>query len=377
MGPAGAAGGNGANGINAFTTLTAGFTMPAEQANLLLAVANGSWTTVGEVLFIQSAGYVRVVAVPSPTQLTIKNLANSLTGEYTSNTAPGIAIPNGMSVVAAGVEGPAGPTGLGGPMGPIGNTGSTGATGPTGHDAATSLTAPFTMPNRGDTVTVQVIYGLWTAIGSILFVQNAGYMRVVEVGSVTMELRNIATATEYTSNIAPGTTVSELSGLCPTGMQGPAGNTQNTAFINISNSLAQGTDGPAIVAGSWQDVPLNTINSDSQGIVISLAANEITLPAGAYRVRGAAPAFKGGNTVLRTCNVTTGINTTAKPERGADEEVQINATLDARIVLPATQTIKFQQLCSSTITGGVLGKAANLTGVNEIHARFVLEKELS
>lgn len=110
-GPKGADGTNGTNGTdgtNAFTTLTASFVMPVELGNVTATVGNSGWVSIGQVLYVQTAGYMSVVAVPDATSVTIRNLEDSTSGIYSGNTVAGTTIPATSTVSAGGVQGPAG-----------------------------------------------------------------------------------------------------------------------------------------------------------------------------------------------------------------------------------------------------------------------------
>jgi hypothetical protein len=110
-GPAGsdgAAGAAGAAGVSAFTTLTAGFTMPAELGNVVATVGATSWMVLGQVLYVQTAGWMRVAAIGGATSVTLTNLENTATGIYAENAAPATAIPNGSKVSPGGLQGPTG-----------------------------------------------------------------------------------------------------------------------------------------------------------------------------------------------------------------------------------------------------------------------------
>lgn len=118
QGPAGAACTPCDDGINAFTTLSAGFTMPAEGASVTVAVVESAWmvpgTTQNSIVFVQSAGYMQVTAVPTSTSATLKNIAVVASGIYPANAAAGAAIPNASKVSPGGVQGPAGTNGTSG-----------------------------------------------------------------------------------------------------------------------------------------------------------------------------------------------------------------------------------------------------------------------
>lgn len=108
-GPAGANGANGANGtngVNAFTTLTANFTMPASLATAVATVADSTWSTIGQIVFLESCGWLEVTAHTDGTHMTLKNLETATA--YTSNVAPGTIIPPASTISPGGLQGPAG-----------------------------------------------------------------------------------------------------------------------------------------------------------------------------------------------------------------------------------------------------------------------------
>lgn len=108
QGPAGADGAPGASGLNAYTTLSANYTMPAELGSAQASVLNTGWMVVGQILFIQTLGYLRVVSVDSPLLVTLQNLANTPLSAYLINAAPGTIAASGSRVGPGGEQGPAG-----------------------------------------------------------------------------------------------------------------------------------------------------------------------------------------------------------------------------------------------------------------------------
>jgi hypothetical protein len=101
-GPAGAAGTNGTNGtngVNAFTLTTAGFTMPAVGADVVVAMVSSVWGAVGEVIFVQFAGYFTLMAQTDGTHMTLRNLG------YAGNAAPTTGIAGSAQVSPGGLKG--------------------------------------------------------------------------------------------------------------------------------------------------------------------------------------------------------------------------------------------------------------------------------
>jgi hypothetical protein len=100
-------------GKNAYTFLTASFTMPAAAASVTVTVSNAGqfgnrWAVVGQIVFIQGAGFFEVAAIVGTNQLTVTNLG------YVGNAAPTSTIGSGGYISPAG---PIGATGVAGSNG--------------------------------------------------------------------------------------------------------------------------------------------------------------------------------------------------------------------------------------------------------------------
>jgi hypothetical protein len=96
-GAAGASGGAGTGGKNAYAFTTAPFIMPAAAVTVTVLVDHTDWCAPGQSLFVESAGYFTVAAIPSAVSL-------SLTAQnIPSNTVGGTAVPTGRRVVAGGL----------------------------------------------------------------------------------------------------------------------------------------------------------------------------------------------------------------------------------------------------------------------------------
>lgn len=114
QGATGAAGTNGTNGINPFTLLTAGFTMPAELADVTITVVDNSWMVArqgavqGQILYIGFAGHFEVRSLIGTTQAVVRNLEDTANALYPDNAPPATGIPNSSRVSPAGLQGPLG-----------------------------------------------------------------------------------------------------------------------------------------------------------------------------------------------------------------------------------------------------------------------------
>jgi cytoskeletal protein CcmA (bactofilin family) len=76
QGLSGTNGTNGTNGINAFTTLSTTFTQPnvypTSGYDVTITVAENSWVSVGQGIYIQSAGYYTVNSLAGTTQISVR-----------------------------------------------------------------------------------------------------------------------------------------------------------------------------------------------------------------------------------------------------------------------------------------------------------------
>jgi hypothetical protein len=99
---------DGSDGVSAFTTTTAQFTMPAEGANVSVSVGSTAWMTVGQLLFIQTAGYMEVISLTNVNTAVLKNVEVTASSAYAINAAPATVIPAASKVSPAGIQGPSG-----------------------------------------------------------------------------------------------------------------------------------------------------------------------------------------------------------------------------------------------------------------------------
>ncbi len=104
-------GADGADGRNAYTVTTAATAIPAAGGFMLITVAAGenAWAVPGQVVYIQTAGYFRVLNLVGTTQVALLNLRNNTTGAYASNAVSGPLVV-GSEISPGGIQGPVGPT---------------------------------------------------------------------------------------------------------------------------------------------------------------------------------------------------------------------------------------------------------------------------
>lgn len=139
-----------------------------------------------------------------------------------------------------------------------GATGAAGAAGEDGEDGVSSFAlvanynpaAQPAMPVSGADQDVEYTTDITAfSVGQIVYQQNWGWMRVMAlVDNVTLTLRNLETATEYTENAIATTPLAAASRLVPGGLQGPAG--------------TNGTSGAPVAATYITQVPNGSLTNE-------------------------------------------------------------------------------------------------------------------
>jgi hypothetical protein len=99
----GTPGAAGSNGVNSFTVTNANFTIPATGSSGQVGVANSSWASINQTVFLSdgtNTAHFAITAVQaSPPALTLKALGN--TGDSSATTV----IASGANVTPSGVQG--------------------------------------------------------------------------------------------------------------------------------------------------------------------------------------------------------------------------------------------------------------------------------
>ena len=142
------------------------------------------------------------------------------------------------------------------------------------------------------------------------------------------------------------------------GLQGwPNRASLSAPYINIQDQKANNTAGGTFTAGSWQTRTLNTIMVDTAGLA-TLATNQITLPAGWWRCRITAPAYRVGRHQLRLRSITDALTVLVGTSAyaGTGTEVVTESTITGRFRLDVRTVLEVQhqgQATSATLGFGV------------------------
>jgi hypothetical protein len=146
----------------------------------------------------------------------------------------------------------------------------------------------------------------------------------------------------------------------------------------VTDQKSSGTNAGASLAGVQARV-FNTVDANTISGA-SLASNQITLPAGTYRVLGWAPAGNVGYHRARLYNVTDSANTILGSSENCtsasiSDLVQTTSHLFGRFTIAGTKVFELRHYTSQVETNWGLGIAVSEASINEVYARLVITKE--
>jgi hypothetical protein len=152
---------------------------------------------------------------------------------------------------------------------------------------------------------------------------------------------------------------------------------QSGGYLILRDERAIGADGGASIAGSQTRV-LNTLVSNTiQGA--SLLANQITLPAGTYRINGSAPAFNTNDHVVRLFNVTdatnTLIGTAENATTTATDPVQTRSFISGKLTITSPKVFELRHFTELAVAGSGLGRTNATAAVVSVFTLLEIFKE--
>ena len=120
-------------------------------------------------------------------------------------------------------------------------------------------------------------------------------------------------------------------------------------YILIRDEKVSGTDGGTFTSGAWRTRTLNTLVVNLGGFA-SLAANQITLAAGTYRVKSRAPAYQVDPHKIRLRNITDSVNTVIGSTEmcSSAHPVGNRSFLDGRFIIASSKVFELQHRCITT-----------------------------
>jgi hypothetical protein len=403
-GPAGADGAAGADGVNAFTTV-ADYTpdpfpvMPAEGATVDVDTTSSTgFLGVGQMVFVESWGWMRVNAIPDDNTVTLTNMEDTATGAYTDNAAPGISIAALSRIVPGGLQGPTGATPAGAllaanNLNDVANVAASRTNLGLGTMAVQNASAVAitggTIAGITDLAVADGGSGASTAAGART---NFGVVIGTDVQAYDAGLQSLSALPTVADRIAYSTAANVWAETALTTFartlldDTDAATMRATLGVPTSGMLdmllyrsefASGTGGGTFTTGSWVTVPLNAETVD-QGNHGSITSNEITLESGTYRYQFVVVGNQVNKFQGRLYNVTdAAVVANSYGSVGTSISGTANNTQAigfGRFTIAASKTIRLEAQCETTKTTDGFGIGGSFGG-GEVFSYIQLFKE--
>lgn len=147
-------------------------------------------------------------------------------------------------------------------------------------------------------------------------------------------------------------------------------------LIIIEERQNQNVHGGTFLGAAWRTRALNTEVVDTANIA-SLSANQVTIPAGTYRVKAFGSAMRVGGNRLALYNVTDSvyviIGSTGHSAVSTDGNNE--SLLAGEITITATKVFELRHYCNTNVADFGFGFASNIA--QEIYSRIIFERTAS
>jgi len=145
--------------------------------------------------------------------------------------------------------------------------------------------------------------------------------------------------------------------------------------MHVQDQKAYNVAGGTFTSGAWRTRTLNTILSNTI-TGASLASNQITLPAGTYKVTASAPAYAVNSHTIRFYNTSDSVKLIDGRNlyATASSSVESVSLLCGLFTITSEKICELQHQCQTTKTTNGLGVEVLFAGETSIYADVFIEK---
>jgi hypothetical protein len=143
-------------------------------------------------------------------------------------------------------------------------------------------------------------------------------------------------------------------------------------YIFIKDIKSAGTHGGTFTNGAWRTRDLTLIETDDTGVV-TLVANQFTLPAGTYVCDISVPAVNTDRHKSRLQNVTDATTTLlgSSTDCGSNDNDESSSFIKGKFTIAISKTFEVQHRCQTTAATFGFGVASNFA-VSEVYTQIKL-----
>jgi hypothetical protein len=148
-----------------------------------------------------------------------------------------------------------------------------------------------------------------------------------------------------------------------------------SANMIVREEQAANTQGGTFTNGAWRTRVLNTVKiNEIPGA--SLASNQITLPAGQYKITALAPSNYTTSTKARIYDITNSADLIIGPSNYNEQSTVVTVTdlVIGVITLSGATVIELQHRCTDSYSTYGFGRAANLDSKVEVYSQIKIQK---
>ena len=143
----------------------------------------------------------------------------------------------------------------------------------------------------------------------------------------------------------------------------------------VQDQKTAGTAGGTFTAGAWRTRDLNTVVHNSI-TGASLASNQITLPAGTYRIDASAPVYRVGRHMVLLHDITgaaTLLLGTSEFSAAGSNYAVTRSLISGVVSLAAESALELQHHCAVTRTDNGFGRESDFDTV-EVYSQVTIQK---
>ncbi len=209
------------------------------------------------------------------------------------------------------------------------------------RDTASNLTSNNPTPNQGEWV----------------YETDTGFLKI---GDGSTAWTSLAYGTGKNTNLEVINTIEAKDGI-------------TVPVMHVQDQKANNTVGGTFTSGAWQTRDLTTELANTI-IGASLSSNQITLPAGTYRVVGIAPALLVNQHKCKWVNVTDVIELVGSSEHASSiGSTGTSSIIKGQFTIASVKVYELQHRCTTTRASDGFGTPSNYS-VIEIYSDIFIEK---
>lgn len=139
-------------------------------------------------------------------------------------------------------------------------------------------------------------------------------------------------------------------------------------YLCVVDEKATNTEGGTFTSGAWRTRDLQTVRTNRISSA-SLSSNQISLPAGTYRIATHCPAYKVENHIAKLRDITNSTDLIIGTSEycASTDDVSTRSFINGNFTIAGTTTLEIQHQCGSTQSSNGFGRGFSTFSVTPIY----------